>query len=51
MNKIKTAFNNFIAQFVKTFEVNKTKPSYWLQIIGSFNYWTSCWFGILRIED
>lgn len=35
MNKIKTAFNNFVAQFVKTFEVNKTKPSYWLQIIGS----------------
>jgi len=35
MNKIKTAFNNFIAQFVKTFEVNKTKPSYWLQIVGS----------------
>lgn len=35
MNKIKTAFNNFIAQFVKTFEVNKNKPSYWLQIIGS----------------
>jgi len=35
MNKIKTVFNNFIAQFVKTFEVNKNKPSYWLQIIGS----------------
>lgn len=35
MNKIKTAFNNFISQFVKTFETNKTKPSYWLQIIGS----------------
>ncbi|AFU63109.1 hypothetical protein 8014-B2_0042 [Lactobacillus phage ATCC 8014-B2] len=35
MDKIKTAFNNFIAQFVKTFEANKTKPSYWLQIIGS----------------
>lgn len=35
MNKIKTAFNNFFAQFVKTFEVNKNKPSYWLQIIGS----------------
>lgn len=35
MNKIKTVFNNFVAQFVKTFEVNKTKPSYWLQIIGS----------------
>lgn len=35
MNKIKTAFNNFVAKFVKTFEVNKTKPSYWLQIIGS----------------
>ncbi len=33
--KIKTAFNNFIAQFVKTFEANKNKPSYWLQIIGS----------------
>lgn len=35
MNKIKTAFNNFISQFVKTFEANKTKPSYWLQVIGS----------------
>ena len=35
MNKIKTAFNNFIAQFVKTFEANKDKPSYWLQIVGS----------------
>lgn len=35
MNKIKTAFNNFVSQFVKTFETNKTKPSYWLQIIGS----------------
>lgn len=35
MNKIKTAFNNFIAQFVKTFEANKAKPSYWLQIVGS----------------
>lgn len=35
MNKIKTTFNNFIAQFVKTFEANKAKPSYWLQIVGS----------------
>lgn len=35
MNKIKTVFNKFVAQLVKTFEVNKTKPSYWLQIVGS----------------
>lgn len=35
MSKIKTAFSNFIAQFVKTFEANKDKPSYWLQVIGS----------------
>ena len=33
--KMKTAFNNFIAQFVKTYEANKDKPSYWLQVIGS----------------
>ncbi len=32
---MKTAFNNFIAQFVKTYEANKDKPSYWLQVIGS----------------
>lgn len=33
--KMKTAFNNFISQFVKTYEANKDKPSYWLQVIGS----------------
>lgn len=32
---MKTAFNNFIAQLVKTYEANKDKPSYWLQVIGS----------------
>lgn len=35
MNKIKTAIDNFVAQFVKTFQANKNKPSYWLQVIGS----------------
>lgn len=35
MNKIKTTFNSFVTKLVKTFEANKTKPSYWLQIIDS----------------